>query len=87
MHIYYTSKKPEVDFRYLEDSIVNLPLLFGALAYLGILIALTVWLTKYHNYQFHSTDPKDHLDTRDEHFHNEPLNPETKDSQKTTSGK
>jgi hypothetical protein len=85
MHIYYTSKKPEVDFRCLEDFIVSLPLLFGVLTYLFILVILTAWLIRYHN-QRHGTYRKDHLDIREEHLKNESFNPDPKDSQTTTSG-
>lgn len=86
MHIYYTSKKPEVDFRYLEDLIVSLPLLFGVLTYLLILGALTAWLTQYHKHRILRADPKDHLDTEGRGPENVPPKSEPKDSKATTSG-
>jgi hypothetical protein len=86
MHIYYTSKKPEVDIRCLEDFAVSLALLLGVLTYLFILFSLTAWLTKYHKYQYHGTDPKNRLDTREEYLRNQTFDSDTKDSKTTTSG-
>jgi hypothetical protein len=87
VHIYYTSKKPEVDYRYLGDSIVSLTLLFGIITYIFIIFFLTVWLTKYHRYQYHGTNPKDRMVDQEEYFRNEAISPETKDFQNTPSGK
>lgn len=87
MHIYYTSKKPEVDYRCLEDSKVSLPLLFGVITYLLIIFSLTAWLTKYHKRQCQGTDPEDYLDTGEEHIKKDSISLQTKDFQTTTSGK
>jgi hypothetical protein len=87
VHIYYTSKKPEVDYRCLGDSIVSLTLLFGIITYLFIIFFLTFWLTKYHRCQCHVTDSKDHLDDQEEYFRSEAISPETKVFQNTPSGK
>jgi hypothetical protein len=67
---------------------VNLPLLFGILIYLFILISLTAWLTKYHRCQDHGinlSDPKKPTEgkfTTNPEFENSSL----KDSGTTTSG-
>ncbi len=67
---------------------MNLPLLFGILIYLFILISLTAWLTKYHQCQdrgmdlHNQTKPTEEKSSIDSEFMNLPL----KDSGGTTSG-
>ena len=67
---------------------MNLPLLFGIIIYLFILISLTAWLVKYHRNQDHSLDSLNQTEQSQEDFSVDPelKNLQSKDSQTVTSG-
>lgn len=66
---------------------MNLPLLFGILTYLFILISLTAWLTKYHQFHGHMDLPDQTKSTEENSSTvSELINLPLKESVATTSG-
>ncbi len=62
----------------LEDCVVGLPLLFGIITYLLIILSLTIWLTKYHACIYQSSNPKGKQGKRgnQDQVYSQPLNSE-----------
>ena len=67
---------------------MNLPLVFGILTYLFILISLTAWLTKYHQFHGHGMDLSDQTKSTEENSStaSELISLPLKESVATTSG-